>query len=535
MSNNSTVDIGQLQQDELYWGLTIAFFVLIIGLWFISYLRTRKILWFPESAALLIIGVILGLILRYQQSNSALALDDLVQFNSYIFFIIFLPPIVFEAAYSFKNVVLARNVFMICLLAFLGTFLTMIITGLIMYGAGQSSSAIYQMSLVNNLIFGAAVSATDPVAVLIVFSTLGADVSLFALVLGEAVLNDAVALVLYQTMLQFQNDEPTPRLVVLAVLTFCGIFLASMAIGTAIGIIASLFFKIVKYSKYPTASRIECGLMIAIPYLSYFLAQAAGFSGITSISFCGIALSEYASTSLSESTEKIVEEGYGAVAQTFEAFTFIFMGIAFSNLEDTDPAIITYAMAAFGAILAARAVHVLICVFIGNLARPRKTQINVKGTFALFVVGLRGPMAFFVSLQAANQVTNRADGAAMVTITVILICITTPLIGFIMPYLVRVFSLNIEGSASTGGWTCRGANGDTDQKGNQTTEVERAGLFIRLFLKLDTTYLRPCLASKSFVDTDLEPKPSMATSDKHSGSKNSDQHSGELYSSPSPM
>ncbi|KAK1631790.1 hypothetical protein QYE76_006105 [Lolium multiflorum] len=74
--------------------------------------------------------------------------------------------------------------------AILGTFIASIVTGLLVYLAGLIY-IIYRLPLVECMMFGALVSATDPVTVLSIFQELGTDVNLYALVFGESVLNDA--------------------------------------------------------------------------------------------------------------------------------------------------------------------------------------------------------------------------------------------------------------------------------------------------------------------------------------------------------
>ena len=52
--------------------------------------------------------------------------------------------------------------------------------------------------VIPSLLFGALISATDPVTILAVFHDLRVDFDLYSLVFGESVLNDAVAIVLYR-------------------------------------------------------------------------------------------------------------------------------------------------------------------------------------------------------------------------------------------------------------------------------------------------------------------------------------------------
>lgn len=57
--------------------------------------------------------------------------------------------------------------------------------------------------VIPSLLFGALISATDPVTVLAVFHDLRVDYDLYSLVFGESVLNDAVAIVLYRLAIMF--------------------------------------------------------------------------------------------------------------------------------------------------------------------------------------------------------------------------------------------------------------------------------------------------------------------------------------------
>ena len=65
---------------------------------------------------------------------------------------------------------------------------------------------ITYLPFLHSLVFGALVSATDPVTVLALFQELGVNIDLYSLVFGESVLNDAVAIVTYRALINFHQD-----------------------------------------------------------------------------------------------------------------------------------------------------------------------------------------------------------------------------------------------------------------------------------------------------------------------------------------
>jgi solute carrier family 9 (sodium/hydrogen exchanger), member 8 len=80
----------------------------------------------------------------------------------------------------------------ICMLAFVGTLISTVVIAVMMWLLGVIRLS-YGISFFHSSLFGAIISATDPVTVLAVFGRLRANRDLNALVFGESVMNDAVA------------------------------------------------------------------------------------------------------------------------------------------------------------------------------------------------------------------------------------------------------------------------------------------------------------------------------------------------------
>lgn len=125
-----------------------------------------------------------------------LFVDLKATFDPEIFFNIILPPIIFYAGYSLKRKYFFRNLGTILTFAIIGTSLSALLIGSLMYGAVQMMPSKNSFTFLDTLYFGALISPTDPLTILAIFSDKHVDVNLYALVFGESVLNDAVAIVL---------------------------------------------------------------------------------------------------------------------------------------------------------------------------------------------------------------------------------------------------------------------------------------------------------------------------------------------------
>jgi hypothetical protein len=113
-------------------------------------------------------------------------------FSPTVFFVVLLPPIIFNSGYHLQGNLFFRHITPICLFACLGTVVSSVVVATLLYGLNLSFAPSY----LELLAFGALVSATDPVSTLALFEAKKVDPQLFYLVFGESVINDAVGLVL---------------------------------------------------------------------------------------------------------------------------------------------------------------------------------------------------------------------------------------------------------------------------------------------------------------------------------------------------
>uniref|UniRef100_A0A4W5KGJ2 Cation/H+ exchanger transmembrane domain-containing protein n=1 Tax=Hucho hucho TaxID=62062 RepID=A0A4W5KGJ2_9TELE len=168
---------------------------------------------------------------------------------------------------------------------------------------GQLTNKFYYTDC---LFFGAIVSATDPVTVLAIFNELHVDVDLYALLFGESVMNDAVAIVLSSSILAYQPAGASTHTFdatafFKSVGVFLGIFSGSFAMGAITGAVTALVTKFTKLHCFPL---LETALFFLMSWSTFLLAEACGFTGVVAVLFCGITQAHYTYNNLSEESTK---------------------------------------------------------------------------------------------------------------------------------------------------------------------------------------------------------------------------------------
>ncbi|XP_022098662.1 sodium/hydrogen exchanger 9-like [Acanthaster planci] len=340
------------------------------------------------------------------------AFVEKVNFDPEVFFNMLLPPIIFYAGYSLKRRHFFRNLGSILTYAMIGTAISCFVVGGIMFGLVSKAMGRTDFSLQDSFLFGALISATDPVTVLAVFQDLKVDVDMFILVFGESVLNDAVAIVLSRTVQSYESDTFEAGPIFKSLGIFIGVFVGSFAIGSVMGIITALVTKFTRIRDFPL---LETGIFFIISYMSYLIAEAAQLTGIVAVLFCGIMQAHYTYNNLSEDSKKRTKEVSELTQFLAESFIFSYMGISMFNPRNQywDAGFI---FSAIFAILVGRCVNIYPLSFLLNLGRRQKIPWNVQ--HMLMFSGLRGAIAFALAIR--NTATTARQLSLTATLVIVL-------------------------------------------------------------------------------------------------------------------
>jgi sodium/hydrogen exchanger-like protein 6/7 len=218
-----------------------------------------------------------GLILRVASGQS---IQKHVRFNDQIFFNLLLPPIILASGYELHQANFFRNIGTILTFAFAGTFISAVVLGLILWFYTRIPLEGVNLTFVEAISVGATLSATDPVTILAIFNTYKVDPKLYTVIFGESILNDAIAIVLFETAQGYKEGIHNGTVGLLSIIegigTFLAVFFGSLLIGVVVGIATALGLKYTYVRRYP---KIESCLIVLIAYASYFFSNGLHMSG----------------------------------------------------------------------------------------------------------------------------------------------------------------------------------------------------------------------------------------------------------------
>jgi len=359
-----------------------------------------------------------------------------VKINPDIIFLVFLPPLLYEAAWftSWKDFWKWRR-----LISFLAFGLVLLTSGFV---AVVSAAVIPGFTLALGFLLGGIVSPPDAVAASSVMRTMAVPRRLLAILEGESLVNDASSLI----VLRFALATVLSGTFVWhqAAVSFVVVTGLGIAIGLGIGLV---FYALHRW--VPMSPSIHTVLTLATPYLMYVLAEAGHGSGVLAVVSGGLFLSYHSSRLFSPANRRQGLSTWTTVGFVLNGAVFMLIGlqlpVIINELGDYSKAqAIGYGLLVAGVVVTTRLVFAL-------LASPFSTWMSRFITVSDAAPGWRLPlvagyagMRGVVSLAAALSIPLLAnDGQPfpqrnlLLFITFVVILVTLVGQGLTLPLLIR--------------------------------------------------------------------------------------------------
>lgn len=275
----------------------------------------------PYTLALVLVGLLIG----------TLNIFPAVELTPTLVLFVFLPPLLFEAAWNINFKTLKDNIIPIALFAIIGLVISVgLIGGTLYYGLG--------MPLVLALLFGAMISATDPVSVISLFKQLGLPKRLATLVEGESLFNDGTAVVIFNIILAVALTGATKlgdsyNLIMAGILEFIVVVLGGALVGLCIGWLVSSVTS--HYDDPP----LEITLTTIVAYGAFIIAESIPvpftpdnvhlhLSGVIATVTAGLVMGSFGRyKGMSATTRVSVNSFWECVTFIVNSFVFLMIGL----------------------------------------------------------------------------------------------------------------------------------------------------------------------------------------------------------------
>jgi CPA1 family monovalent cation:H+ antiporter len=366
----------------------------------------------PYTVALVATGLVLGV-------THAVRAPHLTK---ELLYAIILPGLLFEAAFHLDAHRFWRNRTVIFSLAIPGVIAATVLTAALLTPTANALHFVDGFTFLHGLVFGALIAATDPIAVVALFKSLGAPRRLAVLVEGESLLNDGTAVVLFGIVLAAAMGGQTS--VAGASLGFIRVVGLGLLVGAGVGYALS---KVIQQIDDPM---IEITLTTIAAYGSFVAAEQFHASGVIATVTAGMLCGNYAArTGMSPTTRIAVETFWEYLAFGLNSVVFLLIG-----LEVRLAAVLASwkaILAAFAAVTLGRAI---VSFVVSALLRPTRERLPWSWSAVLTWGGIRGGLSMVLVLGLPDRFPHRE---LLVTMTFGVVVLSILLQGLTMGPVLR--------------------------------------------------------------------------------------------------
>lgn len=373
----------------------------------------------PYTVALVLVGLILSFFPNFLR----------VDFSSDLILAVLVPPLLFEATFHLQWERLRHDLAPILMLALGGTLLGTLLVGFIVV------EILDEVPLLAALAFGALISATDPVAVIAFFRSLGVSKRLSVLVEGESLFNDGVAIVLFNLALGAAAAGGSESIGLWpALLEFVQVAFGGLGIGLLLGYLVSYVIL-----KNVDDHLIETATTVALTYGAYVVAEEFHLSGILAVVAAGLMVGNIGSQNTSPTTKLTLENFWEFLAFAVNSLVFLAIGLEI-QITQLRPYIIPIIVAVL-AVLISRAIIIYSMTWVHSRFRPAYS-IPTSYRHVMYWGGLRGAISLALALTLSGDVFGTAVAQELRVMTFGVVLFTLLVQGTTIERLIRRLRLS---------------------------------------------------------------------------------------------
>ena len=326
-----------------------------------------------------------------------------------LLFFVFLPILIFESAYNMNIRNIKENKFAISNLAIVGLLISIFVIG---YG-GQWALHIFgfEVPLLVTLLFGAVISATDPVAVLSLFKEYGAPHRLTLVFEGESLFNDGTAFAMFLVFLDimthgFHGSETIMQ----GIISFCTMIVGGILFGLLMGLVFSKLIQWVRGHEH-----LEITLTLLVAHFTFLLAELISekviihghhfhLSSIIATLVASLVMGNFGRFKMSAGVEEYMEKFWSYFAFLANSLVFLLMGFLFTRLSISLHFTIWPILIMVLVVAIARAVSIYLSIGLANQIKSEES-IPQNWQHLLAWGSLRGSLAVIMAMLIPDDLT----------------------------------------------------------------------------------------------------------------------------------
>lgn len=371
--------------------LTIA--GLTVGAIFKSLFQRTRI---PYTVGLFAIGLAAGIMNRmgvfHGMPQFSAALDSVANINPDLILYIFLPILIFDAAYELNLHIFKKTLTNATLLAAPGLIICMILTAGVLMAISFFVPGYEKWTWASALMFGALISATDPVAVVALLHELKTSKRFSTLVDAESLLNDGTGIVcfmlFYGITVWGRNDELTP------ILEFCQVVAGGAILGFIVARLVIWFI-----TRVNSEEMIQNSVIILSAYLVFILAQLyLGISGVIALVAFGLTIAYVGKPRLKPQVNIFMGSFWELLTYIANTLIFIIVGIVIAEKVDFSWSHCAILLLVY---IALNIIRYITIMMLYPIMKRSGYGLNKKESIILTWGGLRGALGMTLALMVS--------------------------------------------------------------------------------------------------------------------------------------